>query len=115
MSGTRVAVTLGEEWVEVLDAAATVSTLGMILEDGGLRGVSCVAAGSHAPSSSPHSPKRYSPAHCRQEQEGVTSQSLGNKEGCQSGVILREAKETWSPLRLMRISMGKGDAPPRRF
>jgi hypothetical protein len=40
MSGTRVAVTLGEEWVEVLDAAATVSTLGMILEDGGLRGVS---------------------------------------------------------------------------
>lgn len=26
-------------------------------------------------------------AHCRQGREGIMSQSLGNKEGCQSGVV----------------------------
>lgn len=49
MSGTRVAVTLGAEWVEVRDAAAWVTTLGMLprsgLEDAGLRVCLRVAAG----------------------------------------------------------------------
>lgn len=49
MSGTRVSVTLGAEWVEVRDAAAWVTTLGMLprsgLEDAGLRVCLRVAAG----------------------------------------------------------------------
>lgn len=63
---------------------------------------------SHGPSSSPCSQRDTLLPTADKGGKGVTSQRPGNKEGCPSGVICREAKGTWSRLRLMRWSAGKG-------
>lgn len=66
MSGTRVAVTLHVEWVEIRDAADRVPTLGCSVGCGGRRAEGSVSVSLRGVFScllsSPHSPRGYSPA-----------------------------------------------------